>query len=143
MSFFILDPVKNTVSDNIIPTSTSAATAQMVIPTTINVENINTPNPIQDSYKNLTNSDTFYQILETDGTIEVSSSTYLTLRLPTSMSKPNKKLIIMRSYSSANPLTILPYSLVETIDADTSASLLNDGDVIELISDGEGNWRTF
>lgn len=143
MSFFIIDPVKNTVADNIFPTGTSASVAQIVVPTTMNVTNINTPNPVQDTYTNLNGSGTFYQILETDSTVEVSSSTYLTLQLPTAMNNPNKKYIIMRSFGGAGILTVVPYSLVEKIDNDLNLVLLNNGDVTELISDGEGLWRTY
>lgn len=143
MSFFILDPEKNTVSDNIIPSGTSASNASIVIPTTVIVETINTPNPVQETYLNLSGTDTAYTLLATDNTIEVSSSTYLSLYLPTVISNPNKKYIVMRSFGGNTVLTIYPYSGVEKIDGITSVELIHDGDIIELISDGSTGWRTY
>ncbi len=143
MSFFILDPEKNTVSDNIIPSGTSASTASIVIPTTVVVETITTPNPVQETYLNLSGSDTAYTLQSTDNTVEVSSATYLSLNLPTVISNPNKKYTIMRSFGGNTALTIYPYSGVEKIDGLPTADLLHNGDIIELISDGSTGWRTY
>lgn len=143
MSFFILDPSKNTVSDTIIPTGTSAANANIVIPTTVVIQNISTPNTIKETYVKLINLGTSYTVLSIDNTIEVASSTYISIVLPTSMNNPNKKYTIMRSFAGNSITTVYPYSLNETIDNYPNVEMAHGGDIVELISDGEGNWRTY
>ena len=143
MSFFILDPAKNTVADSIIPTGSSASTASILIPTTVIIDTIHTPNPIVETYINLADTNIAYSILSTDNTIEVVSATYLNLTLPTSLNNPNKKFIIMRSFGGNGILTINSYSINETIEGFLYIEMTHNGDLVKLISDGEGNWRTY
>lgn len=143
MSFFILDPDKNSVSDNVVPTGTSSDTANIVITTTLIAPNVQTPNPTQETYTLLNDTGTSYVALSTDNTIEVASATYADIILPTSMGIANKKYIIMRSFTGSSVLTIRTYSMIETIDGLEYAELFNAGDIIELVADGNLNWRTY
>lgn len=143
MSFFLIDPEKNAVSDNIVPTGTNSSEANIVITTTLIAPNVQTPNPTQETYTLLNDTGTSYVAMSTDNTIEVASPTYVEVILPSARSIANKKYIIMRSFNGAGVLTIYPYSGVETIDGFPTAELHNAGDIIELVADGQLNWRTY
>lgn len=141
MSFFVLDSGNNSVGNNVVPTGTNPTNADVVIKTLV-VNQVITPNPVQDAYKALTDNGTSYTMLLEDGTVEVISPTYTSIYLPTTAGNENKKYIIIRSFSGSTILTVYPYSIVETIVDDPSIQLLQEGDTLQIIADAELNWGT-
>ena len=142
MSFFIIDPGNNSVGTSVIPTGTAPSNASVVIPTTLVVQQVDTPNPPGETYTRVTSTGTSYTMDLLQSTVEFVSSTYTTVMLPTAIGNPNKKFIILRSFTGPGILTVYPYSGFELIEDGPSVPLKYDGDTLQIVSDGEGNWRT-
>lgn len=132
---FIIDPTKNTVSENIIPSGTSAGSANLNMAAPVNIEQtINTGIGGSGRFLKLDDTKTSYTLLDEDETVEVASTTYETIFLPTAVGKGGKKYVILRGVEGNQTLAIRS-QLNELIDGVVQELLLvANNQHVELLS---------
>lgn len=138
---YIIDPIKNTVNENIIPSGTSSTSANLNMQAPVVIEQNLATSTNSGRFVKLIDNGTTYTMLTEDETVEVASATYTTIFLPTAVGRGGKRYIILRSFTGPGTLAIesQPGELID--GAVQQLLLVGNNQHVELLSN-DFVWNT-